>query len=208
VALAWYKCGRLQPPMYRILRAPASLPPPASDAPPSTPTPEEGKLDRLEGYLTGGFIFIVLLLLVMWVVCICGLVMYHSVIFSPTLEVALDCAELLWANTLHVIVHMLSPFWIGAVCYLFVRSSPRDGLYGWSVALTVLCGFYVGVFSFLLVMLSARIDLAQRAGKDLLDYSGLLKFHDIMCLVGYALGIVFGFVRVCARCGDGGKEAP
>jgi hypothetical protein len=181
---------------------------PRPTPPPSTPTPEEGKLDRLEGYLTGGFIFIVLLSLIMWVVCICGLAMYHSLLFSPTPEMVRDCADLLWANTLHVIVHMLSPFWIGAVCYLFVRSSPRDGLYGWSVALTVLCVFYVGVFSFLLVMLSARIDLAQRAGKDLVDYSGLLKFHDIMCLVGYALGSVCGFVRVCARCLQQRGEAP
>jgi hypothetical protein len=133
--------------------------------------------------------------------------MYHSLLISPTPEMVRDCADLLWANTLHVIVHMLTPFWIGAACYLFVRSSPRDAV-GWSVALTVLCVFYVVIFGFLLVMLSARIDLAQRAGKDLVDYSGLLKFHDIMCLVGYSLGIVFGFVRVCARCGDGGKEAP
>jgi hypothetical protein len=206
--------------MYRVLRAPSPLTPTASDNPPSIPTPEEG------GWLDWCYMIAVVVLILGFLGCCIGLILFNSSLIYPTPGMVSDCADLLWANRVHVTVHMLSLLWIGAVCYLFVRSRPRDAVYGWSVAVTVVCVGFVVFYGLLMRMLSAQIDLAgpnsacvramgvgsdMRQRTDLVDHANLLIVLDILCIVGYALGIFSGFVRVCIRClqrGDGGKAAP
>jgi hypothetical protein len=207
--------------MYRVLRAPLTPSPPLT--PHSILTPEEDE----PGWLDRCFVLALVISIVAWILCCIGLMLFGSSLVHPNSGMVSDCADLLWVNRMHVGVHMVSLLWIPGVFYLFSHARSRDAVYGWSVAVTVVCIGFVVLYSLLMGLLSVRIDLAGpnsacaramgvgpdlRPKTDLVDHAQYLKNLDILCLVGYALGSFSGFVPLCARClrrGDGGgKEAP